>query len=526
MKTTKRMIAALMAALVIMTTTYNACTVSVNAASVVIGGATVSLVDLLVGVIMGCGAGYMGKELIDRTMVETDLRAYLNTTEGTSALKDFAKSLPAFTVIEGGGGSDPEPPEDPDDILDTKVSGLASSYQLYELISGFFDYVSNNDTAVGSALAEATNQDITYVPFPSNFHFSSVDNPVFDIEAVSNFQEKYPEIVMEGNYFLQIRNPDVKDTVYICPPFGNEYSSDLSLGYNFINLSIHDGRIYYQSYDIDKGIAISLTGYGHNLIDDTMGYSKTFRERSEEYTDYSDIYICGNVRFRYDEVDYVLNPDGNIYQVVDGQPDQLVIPHISTAEGCLTSAKPIVGMDISALISAIGKAITEAYPDEAPVLTPEAINQIYENTSNYYDQAVNNYYNNPQTITENEYITNITNIYEQAIADNPAVDNPVQDPAIPISPTLGNVNNYKATGLSEVFPFCIPFDMYDLMTILVAEPEAISFDCTLYFGPYLGEYTLTIDLSVFDPVAKVVRTMELLLYMFGLMLITRSLIRG
>lgn len=514
MKTVKRVTAALMAAIIIIATTYEAYTVPVQATEVVIGSV---VGDLLADFLLSLGVTYVGYECFDRLTesgVETSLHSYINTTEGSSALKGCYGS---FKVIDGGGGSDPEPPEDPNEILDTKVVGLAISKQLFDFAAGFYDYITDSETesVVGAAINEASNQDITYLPFPECFHFSSVDNPVYNPESVELFQAKYSQFSLEGNSFVQIYTPFSYDTFIVCSP-------DVSA---YLYFRIDRQVVYYGAntgiYGSGSGSGVSVYNFMRNLQTDELG----FRIRSGSYTAYGDlseIYICGNVSFPYRNATYVLNPDGSIYQVVDGEASLQVKPHLETAEGYLTSVKPIVGTNISGLIDAIGKAIADAYPDQAPVLTPEAINEIYNNVSNVYDNAVSNYYNDTSYIDQSQYITNITNVYEQAIADNPAVDNP----AIPDSPALGSINDYKAVGLSDVFPFCIPFDMYDLMTLLAAEPKAISFDYTFYMGEEIGEYTYTVDLSVFDPVARVLRTMELMLYMFGLMLVTRSLIRG
>lgn len=510
MRTIKRVIAALMAALVIMITTYDSYTVPVQATTVVVGGA--ALIDWLVSIGMIGIAGYTANQILSRDDMEVEIRLYSKTTEGSSALKDLS---PHLTVIDGGGGSDPEPPEDPNDILDTKIAGLAASKQLFDFMSGFFDYVTDNNTDLGSAINEASNQEITYAPFPECFHFSSVENPVYNPDSIELIQAKYPAFSLDGNSFIQIYTPFSYDTWML-------YPADST---TFLTFRIDRTVCYYSANVVnDSGnlVGTRAANYMRNLQTNEVGYYL----RTGSYAswgDLSDLYLCGNVHFDYNNASYELHPDGTIYQVVDGVASVQVKPHLETAEGYLTSAKPIVGTNISGLIDAIGKAIADAYPDQAPVLSPEAINEIYNNVSNYYDQAVSNYYNDTTYLTENEYVTNITNIYEQAITDNPAVDD---NPALPISPTLGSLGDYKTVGLSDVFPFCIPFDMYDLMTVLAAEPKAISFDYTFYMGEDLGEYTYTVDLSIFDPVAKVIRTMELLLYMYGLMLVTRSLIRG
>lgn len=91
------------------------------------------------------------------------------------------------------------------------------------------------------------------------------------------------------------------------------------------------------------------------------------------------------------------------------------------------------------------------------------------------------------------------------------VANPVIDP-------------YKVS-LSSVFPFCIPFDVYNMVTMLVAEPEAPNAEWTFTL-PWSGqEYNVGWDLAAFDGVARVCRDMELVLFAVGLAVITYKVIK-
>lgn len=91
--------------------------------------------------------------------------------------------------------------------------------------------------------------------------------------------------------------------------------------------------------------------------------------------------------------------------------------------------------------------------------------------------------------------------------------------------SYGLANQYKSPGLSDIFPFCIPFDIYHFFEALAADPVAPCFEIPFYVEG-LVDYTFEIDLSVFESVAQVVRIMELLLFCVGLALVTRNLIRG
>lgn len=80
--------------------------------------------------------------------------------------------------------------------------------------------------------------------------------------------------------------------------------------------------------------------------------------------------------------------------------------------------------------------------------------------------------------------------------------------------------------LSKFFPFCIPFDLVYLLDVLDAEPQAPRFEIPLKLPAYGIDYTFVIDLSDFESVAAVFRTFETILFILGLILLTRELIQG
>lgn len=89
-------------------------------------------------------------------------------------------------------------------------------------------------------------------------------------------------------------------------------------------------------------------------------------------------------------------------------------------------------------------------------------------------------------------------------------------------PAAGEYN----LGLTNFFPFCIPFDIYDILTSFVHEPVApsITIDMPIGYDPEEGVITqsFTIDLSQFDSVAEVLRMLEMVLFGVGLGVATRQ----
>lgn len=86
-----------------------------------------------------------------------------------------------------------------------------------------------------------------------------------------------------------------------------------------------------------------------------------------------------------------------------------------------------------------------------------------------------------------------------------------------------HIRNYLVDGLENIFPFCLPFDIYKIFTSFIATPKAPAF--TWVFTGWNGQKVdIDVDLSVFDSVAEILRTMELIAFIVGLCVMTRRLI--
>ena len=120
---------------------------------------------------------------------------------------------------------------------------------------------------------------------------------------------------------------------------------------------------------------------------------------------------------------------------------------------------------------------------------------------------------------------------QQTIVNSASKDLTAEDvtdlTGVPASGSLGSMNKYTFFGLEKVFPFCIPFDLIDFISVLDAEPTAPHFEWVIPLSVVGGkDLYFEIDLKSFDKVAEVVRLMELLSGCVGLILLTRNIIRG
>lgn len=103
--------------------------------------------------------------------------------------------------------------------------------------------------------------------------------------------------------------------------------------------------------------------------------------------------------------------------------------------------------------------------------------------------------------------------------DVPPVVNPNPDVTAP-----EDVQPYIVR-LGDVFPFCVPFDIYHMVTLFAAEPEAphAKWEFSLPFTG--GTYVIEWDLREWDEVAAICRKLELILFCVGLAVVTSKLIK-
>lgn len=130
------------------------------------------------------------------------------------------------------------------------------------------------------------------------------------------------------------------------------------------------------------------------------------------------------------------------------------------------------------------------------------------------------------TTTLDEYLQQVQ-LQEPSVDPDPSV--PSVDPIDPTTPSVppdGPVSDIKPYGLvlKEYFPFCIPFDIYDFFSVLIAEPQAPQFHWELQ-DLSGNTYSIDVDLSPWDSFAAVFRRMQLLLFIVGLAAASRKFIK-
>lgn len=162
------------------------------------------------------------------------------------------------------------------------------------------------------------------------------------------------------------------------------------------------------------------------------------------------------------------------------------------------------------VIDAVRLGITSVNPSWNPNQE-----QIQEGTSpsNVIYQFINNY-ENPENIPDDPQ-------------PNPDPDpEPSPEPApepVPGNEYLGNF--LLPESITTKFPFCIPFDVARCLRLFsTSDREAPRWETDISYGS--SSYHVVIDLSMFNDVANFIRPLEYIVFLVGLAIGTRSLIRG
>lgn len=110
--------------------------------------------------------------------------------------------------------------------------------------------------------------------------------------------------------------------------------------------------------------------------------------------------------------------------------------------------------------------------------------------------------------------------------DIPIPDGEVVEDSKPIQDVIPSNSGFIPflVDLTNYFPFCIPFDLFDALHMFEAEPKAPHFEWTLKVDYIDFEYTFVLDLSVFNDVAAIFRVFVCILFLISLMVGTRGLI--
>lgn len=211
-----------------------------------------------------------------------------------------------------------------------------------------------------------------------------------------------------------------------------------------------------------------------------------------------------------------------------------VAPDIITPLG---NAQMIEGPDGSDVINGQGNIVPEGY-DMSPVDVQDYLNfidQANDNTENgdtgqeiqgeAFDDFVDPYLIPPQQEPDQPIIPENPDIPKPEYPDRPLTPD---QPTVPDKPDatpedITDMTDMMTTPeLKSVFPFCIPWDLYNLFLIFDTGENRRAPHIVFTFPG--TDWNVDVDLAQFDPVAALLRLLELIAFIAGLAVATRALI--
>lgn len=97
-----------------------------------------------------------------------------------------------------------------------------------------------------------------------------------------------------------------------------------------------------------------------------------------------------------------------------------------------------------------------------------------------------------------------------------------------VVPSTGDIEGgiVIVDGLEDFFPFCIPWDIYELIKKFNVAPEAPVIHWTMNFAGRFDDEEITLDFTQFEPAARIFRILIVIGFSLFLIIKTRDLIRG
>lgn len=436
---------------------------------------------------------------VDRPATEKELKdfeswfekVYYGHTEAYKKTHSNITPSPAPTVTPAiTNPPEPVPTIDPDDVeMPLSYDDLKST----SLENGFIAMSAATFYCVKETFKDLWNNVLT----------------IFDTDNIQGIPEDVLNLIMSNNgsgytgYFYLYENPST--TLYLCKPGSYLFINSRS---NY-DVSFNEHKKYYRRSDSDafkeytyggmSGGNYTKDSFVSNLpVFDTSQAGQAWRNEQESIDLPSKDYLWVNPNLK-DAYDSNFSFPDNTYNPDEKSPI-IMLPSLE---------------DIKNLIKQGNDD-----PDNKPVIIQQFINDHTRDPETDPQPTTSPDNPNPTSAPD---VTQVPDLTITPDPDNPDVDD-------------GNPAKEYKSDLRLVFPFCIPFDLVHLIETLDAEPEAPVFTIPIdieFKNPWTNQKIIdyheefSIDMSEFDSVVRILRIFEVVFFIIGLLLITRSLmIRG
>lgn len=408
--------------------------------------------------------------------------------DGTGALQlPDEETWSRFRVIEGGGSGDQTPGEDPEDPGNPEPEKFS-----------FWDNVKINAAmfaTIGDFVSQLFNGEIEGIQPEVYFGFG--ENGFSEYEMINGRYNIKGDITRFFNpdYFLG----------YIL-----FFIDDYAYGKPVLLYSCYDSYFEIKFFEYENNLKnIKMSGksrqYGVDGSYISTYYSNAL-DFGEEFSKYSGANFNLNIPV-FDNMELMENflktgDETGILNKIYFDYDALIAnidPALAPLAGIELAPSTLPGLNV-ALANAL-----DAYP--LPDIEPA------ENTSQY-----------------KETVNDVVSEFVPVAAPDPDPD-PVPEPTPDPDPIPGeetvedvDIKNY-ATDLRHIFPFCIPFDLIALLDALDAAPVAPKFEVPFKISTINVDEKYVIDLSTFDDQMAILRKLETIGFLIGIMVLTGKVIK-
>lgn len=518
-----------------------------EAACIVIGGTVCISVEFVIAFACVIGIFCLGAGIIDE-MSDMDLNAVLNDvhdwlrenidildifgiTDGSSALKTWAEA-DTWVVVEGTGGMKPTPnpsgspskmphidPFTLTNLAELVSAGGLAAMQYYNNIAKpteeftkvakayVDDKIKNFRSSstilptdyISQALIKryGTSDELSDYKYYGNTDWNNFQLKVnifdYNFRYISNASKTYSSVIV--GYL------DSKNRLYF-------YSKSLTSD------SVSPRRVTFDSYYLNSGDYITSVSGEYMSTEGISNISANI----PIFTNFDDAYRflttlddskCINKTRKNNYID--TDDDYGWASTANISPNDLAQAMAGLADD-LTD-KPVSLQGLYAAINALKAQLEDKnpnVPDNTPVPFPTV-----DDYKNIFESIIND----PDIFPDKN-----PNPVPSADPNPKPSINPSPVPSS--EPDKPDDNKRPIVDLKDFFPFCIPFDLIHLFDVLVAEPVTPRFEIPFKYDKLGIDYIFVIDFKQFEDLAKIFRTGETVLFVLGLILITRNIIKG
>lgn len=452
----------------------------------------------ILAMLAAAGAGYVGYNCFNGgTNPQDDFNERLGEIEDT--LKDCYDKTIAYILTQGGGGGNPDDFDPDNDDPEKKLTTWEKLKQWWKKHPNASLSLMGN-ASVLAAVAPVFKKNIDDKISEEKYGLSKLNLTDYQKEKFLANIDQYP-------YFVVIYG-DLSDTVhYPQLVMSNSYIvfyhfSSSVMGYSSASKSLYFTRSNFMGTYTNYAFSVGSNAIGINFIsncDDTIYLNKT--EALKHIGD-SPNYLSN------------LNPKSTL--TTDAAK--------KAQENEETKDKPVYDNVVLPTEEQMNDYINKLNEIAQRTTDPAQRLQEQQKAMNAFVESITNVSPNPEPSPDPN--PNPSPDPSPNPDPSPSPDpSPEPDPDAPA--TDEDAAKYTAD-LTTVFPFCIPFDLIRAFKVLSVQGEAPVYKMPLqidYKSIHVDEHW-SIDMSDFSSVIQILRMMETLGFIVGLILVTRKLIRG